>query len=71
MASDRDSLQFKTLPVMAADTSAFQRCSGSIFGTDISQARNDSGHDNFIHWSLIVTASVTYNVKKIVGTQSA
>jgi hypothetical protein len=48
-----------------------QKHFGSIFGTAISQARNKFGRDNFIHRTLIDTASVAYSPRKIVGTEGA
>jgi len=46
-------------------------CFGSIFGTDISQARNEIDRDNFSDRVLIDTASVAYNPGKIGGTEGA
>src|SRR6266446_5260374 len=48
-----------------------QKHSGSIFGTAISQARNKFDRDNFVHRTLIDTASVAYSPRKIAGTRSA
>jgi hypothetical protein len=41
-----------------------QKHFGSIFGTAISQARNNFGHDNFIQQTLRDTISNTYSAKK-------
>ena len=43
----------------------------SIFGTDISQARNNFGHGILIHRTLSGTISAAYGARKIGGTQSA
>jgi hypothetical protein len=45
--------------------------SGSIFGTAISQARNDFGDGNLIHCTLSGTISAVYNAEKIAGTRGA
>src|SRR6476646_6798789 len=56
-------------PVTAAATTLSAKHYGSIFGTAISQARNKFGRANFIHRTLIDTASAAYNPGKIVGTE--
>jgi hypothetical protein len=58
-------------PSLAAATTLSVKHYGSIFGTAISQARNDFGHDNFIDRVLIDTASVAYSPIKILGTEGA
>jgi hypothetical protein len=49
----------------------FDECSGSIFGTAISQTRNKFDPDNFNHCVLIVTASAVYFTIKIRGMADA
>src|SRR6266513_167773 len=49
----------------------FDECSGSIFGTAISQTRNKFDPDNFNHCVLILTASAVYVTIKIRGTAGA
>jgi hypothetical protein len=49
----------------------FDECSGSIFGTAISQTRNKFDRDNFNHCILIVTASAVYFTIKIRGMAGA
>jgi hypothetical protein len=71
MASDTDAVQFKTLPGMAADTQRFNECFGSIFGTAISQARNDFDDEEFRRCILSNTISTSYGTQKIVGTEGA
>jgi len=46
-------------------------CSGSIFGTAISQARNDFDDDEFRRCILSNTISTSYGTQKIVGTEGA
>jgi len=48
-----------------------QQRSGSIFGTVISQARNDFGDDNFIDRTLNGTILTAYNGQKMAGTRGA
>jgi hypothetical protein len=49
-------------PVTAASTTLLAKDCGSIFGTAISQARNEFGRNNFIDRTLIGTAAVAYNL---------
>jgi hypothetical protein len=44
---------------------------GSIFGTAISQARNDFDEDEFPRCILSNTISTSYGTQKIVGTEGA
>jgi len=49
----------------------FDQCSGSIFGTVISQARNDFGDADFIDHTLSGTLLTAYNGQKMAGTRGA
>jgi len=57
--------------VTAAATTLSAKHYGSIFGTAISQARNDFDDDKFRRWILSNTISTPYGTKKIVGTEGA
>jgi len=48
-----------------------ERDRGSIFGTAISQARNEFDDDEFPHCNLSNTISTSYGTQKIVGTEGA
>jgi hypothetical protein len=48
-----------------------ERDRGSIFGTAISQTRNEFDPDNFNHCVLIITASAVYFTIKIRGMAGA
>src|SRR5205823_5836145 len=63
------SLQLPPSPAAATTLSA--RHYGSIFGTAISQARNDFDDDEFRRCILSNTISTSYGTQKIVGTEAA
>jgi hypothetical protein len=58
-------------PVTAAATTLSAKHYGSIFGTAISQARNDFDDDEFRRCILSNTISTPYGTQKIVGTAGA
>jgi len=58
-------------PVTAAATTLSAKHYGSIFGTAISQARNDFDDDEFRRCILSNTISTSYGTQKIVGTEGA
>jgi hypothetical protein len=55
----------------AATTTLSAKHYGSIFGTAISQARNDFDDDEFRRCILSNTVSTSYGTQKIVGTEGA
>jgi hypothetical protein len=54
-----------------AATTLLAKHYGSIFGTAISQARNDFNDDEFRRCILNNTISTSYGTQKIVGTKGA
>jgi len=58
-------------PVTAATTTLSAKHYRSIFGTAISQARNDFDDDEFRRCILSNTISTSYGTQKIVGTEGA
>jgi hypothetical protein len=58
-------------PSLAAATTLSVKHYGSIFGTAISQARNDFDDDEFRRCILSNTISTSYGTQKIVGTEGA
>jgi hypothetical protein len=57
--------------MVAATTGMRQKRSGSIFGTAISQARNEFDRDISIHRTLSETIPAAYSAKKFAGTEGA
>ena len=57
--------------VTAAATTLSAKHYGSIFGTAISQARNDFDDEEFRRCILSNTISTSYGTQKIIGTEGA